>query len=147
MSTHTEPYAANVATFKDFEKYGYARNAVNCYGKKELMKSEKLTAFEKKTNTFHTVLDARWYMGRSSSASVLYCSVWITLRNGRSISGHGSAGGGGYDKYSAAFDDAVTSAGIILESSVHGYGEGPMHIAMTAIAKAAGYGRLQQTIS
>ena len=53
---------------------------------------------------------ARFYMGRSSQASVVYCCLWV---HGKA-SGKGQAGGYGYHKESAALCDAITSAGIEL---------------------------------
>lgn len=62
------------------------------------------------------VVVARAYMGRSRSASTVYASIWV---HGADIhaAGHGSAGGYGYHKESAAFAEAITSAGIELYGS------------------------------
>ena len=84
---------------------------------------------------------ARFWMGRAASASTVYCSVWITTRDGRHLSGRGSAGGGGYHKESAALEGALISAGVRLEGTIGGCGEGPMRLALLAVARAAGYGR------
>lgn len=56
------------------------------------------------------VITARFYMGRSASASVVYCCLWIN----NVASGKGNAGGYGYHKESAALQYAITSAGIEL---------------------------------
>jgi len=56
------------------------------------------------------VITARFYMGRSASASVVYCCLWIN----NVCSGKGNAGGYGYHKESAALQAALTSAGIEL---------------------------------
>jgi hypothetical protein len=80
---------------------------------------------------------ARFYMGRASSASVVYCSVWVTNGKDYWTSGKGDAGGGGYCKKSAALDDAIRSAGITLSRSVSGTGE--IREACEAIARAFGY--------
>lgn len=93
------------------------------------------------------VVDARFWMSRRAGASVVYCSVWIRTRLGcadaptppRWLSGRGSAGGYGYHKESAAFADALRSAGIELERSVHGVGDQAIKDAMRAVARAAGY--------
>jgi len=84
----------------------------------------------------------RAWMGRASSASVVYGSVWLrpAERNGCWRSGRGTAGGGGYDKLSAAFGDALDSAGVTMDRDIRGAGmdeagEG----AMVAVAKALGY--------
>ena len=83
-------------------------------------------------------ITVRWYMGRSASSSVVYCSIWV---NGNRIetSGHGKAGGGGYDKKSEAFAQAVKSANIKLSESVGGRGDGAVRDACKAILKAMGY--------
>jgi len=74
---------------------------------------------------------ARFYMGRSSSASVVYCNLWVhgphssnLHTSGRGSAGGGgyhkeSAGGGGYHKESAALQEAITSAGIELYGSAY----------------------------
>ena len=85
-------------------------------------------------------------MGRSNSASVVYCSIWVHshvpqdsgLKNGY-WSGRGTAGGGGYHKESAALAGAIESAGITLEGNIGGCGEGSMRHALTAIARSLGY--------
>lgn len=53
--------------------------------------------------------------------------------------GHGSAGGGGYHKPSAAASAAIASAGYKLENPFGGHGEGAMHDALIAIARFNGY--------
>lgn len=97
------------------------------------------------------VVSARWWMSRRADASVVYCSVWIRTRGPSSalrthetdpcrwLSGRGTAGGFGYHKESAAFADALRSAGIELERSVSGVGDGAIEDAMRAVARAAGY--------
>lgn len=62
------------------------------------------------------VVVARCYMGRSSSASVVYCSLWVHAGE-LHCSGKGSAGGYGYHKPSAALQDAISSAGVELYGS------------------------------
>ena len=91
---------------------------------------------------------ARFYMGRSSSASVVYCCLWVDGR----YSGRGQAGGYGYHKESAALQEAIKSVGIQLKGdpygregkeggncSIHGIGQQGMELALKAIARAAGY--------
>lgn len=65
------------------------------------------------------IVTARAYMGRSRSASTVYASIWVHAGE-RYTSGTGSAGGYGYHKESAAFADAIRSAGIELWGSVYG---------------------------
>ena len=85
---------------------------------KEQVEVKTLIAF--KNGSFHEVVTVRWYMGRSSSASVVYCNVWIHGNN-QWFSGKGSAGGYGYHKTSAAFQEALTSAGVkLVGSPYHG---------------------------
>lgn len=105
------------------------------------------------------IVTARCYMSRSSSASVVYCSLWVHAGN-IYCSGKGSAGGYGYHKESAALQEAISSAGIELYGSpyrgatfdtpdakrkamktmahIGGCGSDSMREALEAIAKAAG---------
>ena len=83
---------------------------------------------------FEVPVNVRWYMGRSASASVVRCSVWIRSTDGRSWSGSGKAGGSGYCKRSASFSDAIDSAGIKLSVDVHGSGMSIVEEAVKAIA-------------
>ena len=129
--------------FAKFES-DHTQNAINHGGKKELVNQQKLVVYYK--GELRTLLDVRFYMGRSSSASVVYCSLWLhDDKNNRWMSGTGSAGGYGYHKESAAMDSALTSAKIRLyekrDKYVHidGRGESAIRDAMTAIAKASGY--------
>ena len=82
---------------------------------------------------------ARFWMGRSSSASTVYCAIWCRGKD-YWTSGKGTAGGHGYCKKSAALDEAIRSAGITLSRSVHGTGE--IREACEAIARALGYKEL-----
>lgn len=70
----------------------------------------------KNDGQLHNFVTARFYMGRSSSASVVYCCLWV---HGKDCypSGKGSAGGWGYHKQSSALADAISSAGIELYGS------------------------------
>lgn len=63
--------------------------------------------------TIATLARVEWYMGRSKNSSVVYCNVWIP----GVCSGTGQAGGWGYHKESAAFADALKSAGVELYGS------------------------------
>jgi hypothetical protein len=85
---------------------------------------------------FITVIDARFYMGRASSASVVYCSIWINC-GGYSTSGYGSASGYGYDKISSALAHALDSAGVVLNRSINGSGQ--TREALEAITEALGH--------
>lgn len=96
-------------------------NARNYHGEKELIRGIKL--IDKKTE--RVIVDARWYMGKSASASVVYCSMWCMGRGvyeaAHSTSGKGTADGYGYHKASAALASAITSAGITLYGSPYGH--------------------------
>jgi hypothetical protein len=87
---------------------------------------------------WHEPVRARVWMGRSSSASVVYASVWASGA-GRWYAGHGRAGGYGYHKKSAAIDAAIRSSGITLSASISGVGDGAIRDALAAIARALGY--------
>ena len=128
-----EKLIAIVPTYKNSKD-----NAKNLGGNKETV--DRYIAIAKlKTapdGNFLTVIDARFYMGRASSASVVYCSVWINCY-GYTTSGHGQAGGYGYDKISAALGDALDSAGVVLNRSINGSGQ--TREALEAITEALGY--------
>jgi len=142
-----------------------ARNdgARNEGGDKELTGYIKL--IDKKTE--RTVIDCRFYMGRSRTASAVHCSLWVTTKNEfedgwNTTSGRGTAGGYGYHKSSAAAASAIRNAGIELfgspydhpvngdtpaqtrkmlkqHASISGCGTGSVECALSAIAYAAGY--------
>lgn len=97
------------------------RNAKQMPGK-ELVNSWQVVALHK--GKLEQPVRAVCWMARSNNASVVYASVWVHGRNGLECSGHGSAGGGGYDKESAAVQDAITSAGIELYGSAYANSEG-----------------------
>lgn len=85
-------------------------------------------------------LDVRFYMGRSSNASVVYCRFWLRDGNGgRGWSGNGRAGGCGDDKQSAAMQDAFTNAGLAVSKNFGGVGSSAMREAGTAALVAAGW--------
>lgn len=56
------------------------------------------------------VIDARWFMGKSSNASKISCAIWIHTPE-EYLVGYGQAGGWGYCKQSAAADAALRSLG------------------------------------
>lgn len=136
-----KPYDANRAVLPADESISNARNYG---GEKELVHRLQAVAYDRTKQNydgsrFYTPLDARFWMGRSNNASVVYCSVWVRTKDGRHMSGKGTAGGYGYHKVSAAFDAAARSAEIQLDASVSGCGDGPMRLAAEAIVRAAGY--------
>lgn len=111
-------------------------NAKNMDGEKEQIAAYKI--IDKKTE--RTVVDCRVYMGRSSSATTVYASIWAYIKENKvaakykpafmvehssgayfsgCTSGHGWAGGYGYCKESQAIGDAIKSAGIELYGSAY----------------------------
>lgn len=134
-------------------------NAINHGGKMETI--GQFILIDKKTE--REVVAARTYMGRGRSASQVKAAVWVDLSGKKkpadweygSTSGHGYAGGYGYDKASTAIADAIESAGIELygtayqrhgekvdfKKRVHfgGVGSTATRMALLAIAYAAGW--------
>jgi hypothetical protein len=113
------------------------------HDKKETITRWNLIAF--KDGKFCELITARWYMGRSSSASVIYCTVWLhspLFANSHGewtdASGTGQAGGCGYDKQSAAFDCALRSAGIEGQD-IAGRGMDRVAEALLTLGKQAGF--------
>lgn len=85
-----------------------------------------------------TVYAEAWFwMGRSRTASTVYCSVWVHGTT-YGISGFGKATGHGYHKESTALARAIQSAGITLSDNIRTTGTGAMHDALRAVAIAAG---------
>ena len=131
-------------------------NAKNLADKKEIVGQYKLIGLAMYTGVpkFREIVDLRLYMGRSSSSSRVYASVWIQS-NDFYTTGHGVAGGYGYCKRSAAADSALSSAGIQLfgtpygskepnfaeKASINGVGETAIREALLAIGEALGYDR------
>jgi hypothetical protein len=88
--------------------YNYSRDKemVSCY-----------SVMGKINGELREIVTARAYVGRSRNSSTVYASIWV--HGTVSTSGKGSAGGGGYHKESAAFQDAISSAGIELYGSAY----------------------------
>src|ERR1035437_7250327 len=80
-------------------------NARNEGDKKEIIGCYKL--IDEKTEK--TIVDRRLYMGKSASASMVYCALWLRsqITNGLDTAGRGQAGGYGYHKSSAAVASAI----------------------------------------
>ena len=131
-------------------------NARNRANEKEIVGGFKLICRKAEAE----VVDVRFYMGRGSYASTVYCSIWVTLAAGKkpadweywTVSGSGHAGGYGYDKRSSALEDAIERAGIELYGDCYGRAEKPdfkkrariggtgvVEPALCAIAYAAGF--------
>jgi hypothetical protein len=112
-------------------------NARNYEGEKRTVNRLRFVSAGK----METVVDARWWMGRSTSASVVYCSVWVSppvTSEYPAVSGRGTAGGSGYHKESAALEDAFTSAGVTFEQYFGGCGDSAMQKAIEAAAAFLG---------
>ena len=92
-------------------------NALNMGQNRETV--ERLRAVLVHGKESQELVDARLYMGRSSRASTVYCSVWIHGA-GLYLSGRGDAGGYGYHKTSAALASAFTAAGFEFFGSAYG---------------------------
>ena len=98
-------------------------------------KSLSLVNFNSKTKQFNTPLDVRFY----GSASVIYCCVWGSIKESY-FNGSGKAGGYGYDKASAAFSAALTSAGFDVESlSCTGENETAINIIANSLMELENY--------
>jgi hypothetical protein len=69
-------------------------------------------------------------------AATAYACVWLSFPDSYAV-GKGKAGGHGYCKESAAIDEALRSAGIQLEHSIHGVGESAIRGALVALAEFA----------
>ena len=134
-----KPYDGNTATLPTEDH----NNGFNWSGQKEMTDAYALVVLH--DGELREVVTVRWYMGRSRSAQTVLCSVWVRRNdNGVSVTaGTGKAGGYGYCKRSATFDDAVRSAGIKLGHDVHGSGMSTVEVAMNAIADACGYGQVR----
>jgi hypothetical protein len=85
-----------------------------------------------------TKIDLRIY----GTQAMNYACVWIF---GPDIhaTGSGKAGGYGYHRASAATQEALNSAGVVLDQSISGVGDGAMEDALIAIAKHMGYTQYQ----
>jgi len=119
------------------------RNAKNLAHDKETVRQDAVITLYK--GELREAATVHWYMGRSRSASRVYCSVWIYTTNGQLCTGHGHADGYGYHKESAAFAAALDSAGVGLltddgkRAHIGGAGDTAIRKALEAITRAAGY--------
>lgn len=117
---------------------------IECLSIKEKQNGQNPGMFKEVVDTWSLVVDldgelispitVRCYMERSSSASVVYASVWVRNKPFYT-SGHGQAGGCGYCKVSAAVNDAFMNAGIELNKSISGVGVRAVEAAIVAIGK------------
>ena len=119
-------------------------NARNLGDKKETVKQAVLIAC--KAGKFSEPITVRWYASRSGDgASPVYCSLWIHC-SPYYVSGRGKAGGYGYHKASAAFQEACDSAGIELSQQVDGRGDSMVKDALYAIGQALGFEQAEMHI-
>ena len=95
-------------------------NGHNYGGEKEMVSAFSIIG--KIDGKLQAVVTARCYMGRSKNSSTVYASVWAH-GTGVCIAGHGSAGGYGYHKESAAIGSAISSAGVELYGSPYAHPE------------------------
>jgi hypothetical protein len=111
------------------------------YDKKELVACYLgLTVKDDKPYRSVTV---KFFMGRSSNSSTVYCNFWIDNKDsdGNFIycNGSGQAGGYGYDKISAAFQDALDDSGIKTKEKIGGVGSTAIIRMIQGIMVAQGY--------
>ena len=112
-------------------------NAKNLSTDKEMVRA--LSVIVNTKNGPKEVATVRWYMGRSSRASVVHCSIWLKAKGMGMIGGHDTAGGWGYCKKSAAFAGALSSAGVDVSESANGRGMSVVREQLLALTKALGY--------
>lgn len=124
------------------------QNARNYYGEKNCIADYRIVVLDNSAECgMRCVITARCWKSFNRNASVVYASIWVNDRHSNThTSGKGQAGGGGYCKLSAAMDEAIKSAGIMLHccedgkiSNIHGRGEGAIREALKAIAESLGY--------
>ena len=113
-------------------KDSYVRNGRNLHDTKEMVRAYSYV----KNDT--EIIAVRWYMGRSSASSVVYCSIWVATPD-IYFSGTGKAGGYGYDKYSASFENACESAGISISPLISGVGVSAIKEVLSEIGRILGY--------
>jgi hypothetical protein len=92
-------------------------------------------AINKTYNNLYPAVTIRTY--QVSDAGNVYACIWI---NGNEIhtNGSGSAGGYGYDKKSAAVQEAINNAGFTLSENIAGRGSILIRAAVIAIGEAIG---------
>ena len=113
------------------------QNAINMGDKKETIK--QMVLITHKAGEFKEPVTVRWYMSRSGDgASPVYCALWVRC-SPCYVSGRGKAGGYGYHKASAAFQEACDSAGIELSQPVDGRGDSSVRDALYAVGAALGF--------
>ena len=88
-----------------------------------------------KDNEIIELISARFYW----TSARCYCCVWIHSKEKNIYTtGSGFASGYGYDKKSASYSEALTSAGIQLDEDISGVGDTAIDESMLAIGQALG---------
>jgi len=105
------------------DKYGMNNAGYNANFRKENQLSKEYTFFVHQPDDRHKLREAltiRIYCPNQ----VAYCCFWMYGgNNGASIATSGKAGGYGYHKQSAAFEDAARKAGFKFANGIGGVGE------------------------
>ena len=122
-------------------------NARNYKGEKFLTRSLKLLAIKHTTPAAYSggepvieIAELCVWTGVSPTASRFYASLWVHA-DPYHISGHGTAGGYGYCKASAASCAAFYSAGLVLSRDFAGAGMSEVEKALYALGASLGYCR------
>ena len=106
--------------------------------KRECVRSVKALVISK--GKIKNPVSVRWYMAKSADgASPCYCEMWASDGVERYTNGAGSAGGYGYDKESAAFEDALREAGYTLDEAINGVGDTGIVRAINGVCRNLGY--------
>lgn len=117
---------------------GAQDNGKNLGHEKEVVHTRSLIVFDGKE--MKEIAIARWYMGRSSQANRVYCSIWVyTPVFGQYTAGNGQSSGYGFCKHSDAFERAINSAGIYSSEPISGRGMGEVDSFLEAMGKQAGF--------
>lgn len=96
-------------------------------------KSLSIVSF--KDGQFSEPLDVRFYATNATT----FCCIWGNV-NGVHFNGSGKAGGYGYDRASAAFEDALQSAGFEVSNlSATGQNETAIHIIAKELMQLENY--------
>lgn len=93
-----------------------------------------VVAYGGKEQPIKELIDARIYQTNSRS----YACIWVHSHPVH-LCGGGYAGGYGYHKPSAALQEAMHDAGLTLDTSISGVGDGAMKEALLAVAAALGF--------
>jgi hypothetical protein len=128
----------------DAIKVTLPKKATECrtwYDKKEMISA--YIGIVIKDNKPCDTVTVKFFMGRSSNSSTVYCNFWIDNKdeNGNFIycNGAGKAGGYGYDKTSSAFQYALNNAGIVASENIAGVGSTAIKRMIEGIIESQGY--------